>query len=199
MLRPAWNILCAISLVLCLVLTWMWFRSARVADVVEDLQRTDDGAAVRFTELRSERGTLIFSLGRSQFVTPVSPPPPSGIRVSRQPLGVVDAAAVRQTFTQGWIRVDAFNVSYTLPRRPPIQYRVTRRGVTLPDGVLAALLAIPPARWARVAFRRRRRARLGLCLCCGYDLRASAERCPECGSPPSPAAAGTYLPSASTR
>jgi len=52
----------------------------------------------------------------------------------------------------------------------------------LPDWFLMLLFARLPAGWARVIWRRRRRRKLGLCVACGYDLRATPARCPECGA-----------------
>ena len=51
---------------------------------------------------------------------------------------------------------------------------------------LASLLPVYCLTKVPGALRRRRRVRRGLCVHCGYDLRASSDRCPECGTPASP-------------
>jgi hypothetical protein len=52
---------------------------------------------------------------------------------------------------------------------------------TFPAWLAALVLATPPALWVVAWQRRRRILREGRCPGCGYDLRASRERCPECG------------------
>jgi hypothetical protein len=51
-----------------------------------------------------------------------------------------------------------------------------------PHWALAALFLALPLAW--LASRRRRRSRHEMCAACGYDLRATPDRCPECGAVP---------------
>ena len=55
--------------------------------------------------------------------------------------------------------------------------------VAVPFWLIAGAFAVLPAARA-VARLRRRRHRVGLCPRCGYDLRATPGRCPECGAVP---------------
>ena len=55
---------------------------------------------------------------------------------------------------------------------------------------LTPLTAVAPVLWLRrflIVQRRRNRAWRGRCWSCGYDLRGSTSRCPECGTPVSEA------------
>jgi hypothetical protein len=61
-------------------------------------------------------------------------------------------------------------------------YDASEEGITVPAWLLPLAFFIPPLTWSRRAWRGRRRRRAGECLNCGYDLRATPERCPECGT-----------------
>jgi hypothetical protein len=57
--------------------------------------------------------------------------------------------------------------------------------IDVPYWFVLLLPLIAPAVRARLHLKDRRRASAGRCHACGYDLRATPERCPECGMIPS--------------
>ncbi|MCH8964385.1 MAG: hypothetical protein IIB58_05455 [Planctomycetes bacterium] len=54
--------------------------------------------------------------------------------------------------------------------------------ISFPHWLFVLVFSIPLFVAGKRVYRRRKRKKLGLCVKCGYDLRASKDRCPECGT-----------------
>ncbi len=58
------------------------------------------------------------------------------------------------------------------------------QSVTFPLALIVFAGLIPSVIWARREIKRRQISQAGLCAHCRYDLRATPDRCPECGTIP---------------
>jgi len=96
----------------------------------------------------------------------------------------------------GWEGCGLCRYAYQDPRPPPRGKLLTvgsrlfplavhdamATKLAIPYWLVAILTAVWPAMRIRSILRRWRRVRLNLCIDCGYDLRASSGKCPECGA-----------------
>ncbi len=80
------------------------------------------------------------------------------------------------------VRLLGFELAHSLPNHDGDNLNITR-SVTFPLPFLALVTSVLPACVLRAWLRRRKYA-AGLCAKCGYDLRATPDRCPECGCVP---------------
>ena len=173
MRRRVWGIFAVVSVLALAGVTVMWVRSHRVADVVGYEWRftAHDGVYwIRYTAVGSVRGTV--QVGAGHFL-PLNVPLASlgrGLYAERR---VISSSATRAT--PAW---SVLGLEY--------------HRIELPTGFYSWSIGVPywflcacAAAMSFLAWWRWRRARrkVGTCARCGYDLRESRERCPECGTP----------------
>jgi hypothetical protein len=164
------------SLIFCAVTCVLWVRSHSGGESLERL-----GSNWR-TLVISDRGFVGIRHMNGPYVTVGDPPSGSWIHLrptfyqpsfsGDRPLGF-NAGDVRPTRTSGVVR---------LHERASVPWPDRERWVTVPYWSLAlAFVSVPLAYVLMRVARARRGAPAGCCGACGYDLRASPGRCPECG------------------
>lgn len=182
----------AVAVLLVAAVASFWF-SPRLTIV--DANRTSYGATV-------DRGALILGLqysayylhnGRSiAFVAPPIPrniaPLPSGTFWNRRGFWAARTAYSLQSFqpADGWHAPAWFGLLGLALDQP-----VSSLTIMLPIWLPILFAAILPVVLVWKLVRRRNRLIAGCCTACGYDLRATPDRCPECGAVPGNVMPGT--------
>ena len=128
---------------------------------------------------RTRRAPITSGQGHWQFAAPV------GTHAVRLPGLVVE----RTTFMRWHLRPGAIAATQPASRPTRMVFDSVVWHVRVAYGLPWAALAVGPGVWVARARRRGVRAdrrRGGRCAACGYDLRASPDRCPECGAAAGP-------------
>jgi hypothetical protein len=180
-----------VSLVLCVAAAALMVRSAFARNLIE--VRLFAGADTRYSaRLNSWRGSAILTIVH-RFRTDKEPmaewleaPSDPWIEHWSYPRGSVDEQYAQDASTLNWhfgfaARRLAGMMSSSSGGRPMLATRF--RIYAAPWWVFVVVTAILPGAMLVRHRKIRRRARTGQCIDCGYDLRASPDRCPECGAP----------------
>jgi hypothetical protein len=119
----------------------------------------------------------MFSLSKPTAKVDLSPRNPAGIHIkwnTQRPEDHVDL---------GWDQTRWRRLGFTFQRfkSSSASSVSSTTSIAVPFWFLAAPFAVAPSIWFFAIRRRRRWKRRGLCPACQYDLRATPQRCPECG------------------
>jgi hypothetical protein len=176
---------CGVSLLMCVAACFFWARSRRVSDrLTFHILDAGSGAVTHNLHLKSWSGRCVFQYSR--LLRPI----PSDERVGEDGRWTVESKPGGPDHPNlpavglKWRGPVAWGQSSfaTAPRsRRASAFHGTATIVLVPWYGVALATACPPLLWCVRRLRVRRRTRRGLCRNCGYDLRASPERCPECG------------------
>jgi hypothetical protein len=178
MTRRLLNLLTALSLLLCVAVVVLWARSYFVWDTfVKRFPDRDyflESSRGRFAWFECDYGVHrnFYDLPRFGEWTHETTEP-----VGAPDGGMRDVGGVSDT----WFVHGGFVVGLSpVPGRDPAE--VPTRAVVAPHRSACLVTAVLPALTLLRGRRARRRSRAGRCRSCGYDLRATPGRCPECGT-----------------
>jgi hypothetical protein len=182
------NTLTVLSLVLFITTVFLWMRSYSVEDTL-----MPPSAVPGWGALSTGRGRLAFV--RAHFTDPAK----EMRRVTPESQGVTSRVTSRRI---RWYYESNTPRQYHWLKSSPTDLRLAgfayQRGivnlwdlrvVTLPLWAVTLALSVLPMLGIRRVLRRRQRR--GCCRRCGYDLRATPERCPECGAQNHPSSSST--------
>jgi hypothetical protein len=173
LLRWTFHALAAASLLLCVATAALWVRSHWVADEFMMGRRYD-----RRFDAESRNGQL-FGLVEWYVLPEPDPSVRWELNLELRHENDEDPAQSVRSPDEGLLAGFGFRAVHA-----DLRYRREKRFWHFPHWSLVAAFAVLPAIFVvrqRRAVRLRRRSRLGLCPACGYDLRATPGRCPECG------------------
>ena len=171
MKRRLFTILSALSLLLCVAVCVMWVRSYWVADTLSFRYR--EGTPTRWFFVTSGRGRA--GIASYWFNYPWQPTPEWAHGRVGWRTAPVKPAYAEDSHKVVWERLGVRLYRYA-DRRNHAAWSLSLSYLYIPllPLPLLALLYLFPTR----------RRRSGLCPSCGYDLRATPGRCPECGLVP---------------
>ena len=140
----------------------------------------------------SNRGEVLLGIYRIEYHKVVlaadddgpTPSPFQWLTFQAEPRLTVAYASIKPPY--GWHFAGFAYGRYTSPTSPTSSdgswLRTLLVKLAAPHWFIALVLGTPPAVLLCGRLRRHRRRRAGLCPTCGYDLRATSDRCPECGT-----------------
>jgi hypothetical protein len=172
MWRITFNIASFVSAILLIIALILWVRGFFALDVFCYVQK-DEGGGIG---LSCSRGVVLF-----WWIHDKADEPFRWSYSSHEPWG----AAPGPTHQPWGLARTSWNVTFRMPGLF-IDGDVRMTSVIVSDWLAALVTGTLPATWVWRYLVVRRRNRKGLCPRCGYDLRASRERCPECGMPIDP-------------
>lgn len=168
---PRIPVLSTFALLLLITLLVLWIRSPRHADAL--LFYTPAG---HITGLSSDHGGIVFC------ATDISAGEEMGLSADAMTGSADEFAPIQDTLfdttAQKWHFLGFRVAAGTLGT-----WGWKFGAVLVPYWALLIPLALASSTGLRRAIVRARRRRRGQCVACGYDLRQSPERCPECGRP----------------